>query len=117
MTCKQLNLDPLPEGLKQWVEGAEHGVIFVSFGSIIKASKMPEAKRQLLQSVLGGLQQRIVWKWEAPMADAPPNTLLSPWLPQQSLLAHDNVKLFITHGGAGSFQVNTAINYCIVTRT
>jgi len=38
------------------------------------------------------------------MEDAPANVMLSSWLPQTSLLAHPNVKLFITHGGAGSVQ-------------
>ena len=38
------------------------------------------------------------------MDDAPANVLISSWLPQTSLLAHDNVKVFITHGGAGSVQ-------------
>ena len=32
------------------------------------------------------------------------NVLISSWLPQTSLLAHSGVKLFVTHGGAGSVQ-------------
>ena len=36
----------LSQDLAEWVEGSEHGVIFVSFGSIIKSSKMPGAKPQ-----------------------------------------------------------------------
>ena len=38
---------PLPSDLAEWVEGADNGVIFVSFGSVIKSSKMPEHKRQI----------------------------------------------------------------------
>jgi len=37
----------LDKELKEWVEGAEDGVIFMSFGSVVKASKMPEEKRIL----------------------------------------------------------------------
>jgi len=95
---------PLPKELEDFVQGAEDGVIYVSFGSVIKASKMPEAKRQLLLNVFSKLKQRIIWKWEAAMPDAPENVLVSPWLPQTSLLAHEKVRLFVTHGGAGSLQ-------------
>ena len=95
---------PLEGELKDWVEGAEHGVIYLSFGSVVRASKMPESRRHLFMSVLGKLKQRVIWKWEKPMKDAPSNVLISSWLPQTDVLAHPNVKLFITHGGAGSIQ-------------
>jgi glucuronosyltransferase len=93
MTCRP-GL-PLPPDLAAFVEGAEHGVIFVSFGSVIKSSKMPEDKRQLLLSLFSSLKQRIIWKWEAAMPDAPPNVMVSSWLPQQDLLAHPKVTNWI----------------------
>ena len=95
---------PLPQHLANFVEAAEHGVILVSFGSILEASKMPEYKRLMMLRVFSKLKQRVIWKWETEMPDAPDNVLLSPWLPQTSLLAHRNVKVFVTHGGAGSTQ-------------
>jgi hypothetical protein len=39
-----------------WPDGAEHGVIYLSFGSVVKASLMPEARRKLFIKVLGGLK-------------------------------------------------------------
>ena len=35
----------------------------------------------------------MIWKWEAEMPDAPPNVLISSWLPQLDILAHPNVKV------------------------
>ena len=102
MTCQPP--PPLPSDLASFVETAEHGVILVSFGSVLQASKMPEKKRLMMLNVFSKLKQKVIWKWEAPMADAPDNVLVSPWLPQTSLLAHTNVRLFVTHGGAGSYQ-------------
>lgn len=90
--------------LKEWVEGADHGVIYLSFGSVIKSSEMPESRRKLFINVLSQLKQRVIWKWDKEMPDAPANVLISSWLPQTDVLAHPNVKLFITHGGAGSIQ-------------
>jgi len=51
------------------------------------------------------LKQRVIWKWETEvMDDLPSNVLLSKWLPQNDVLGHDNLKVFITHGGQSSFQ-------------
>ena len=103
MTCQKPA--SLPTNLEEFVTKSKHGVIFVSFGSVVKASKMPESKRKAMLSVFSKLKQRVIWKWEKAMEDAPDNVMISSWLPQTSLLAHGNVKLFITHGGAGSVQV------------
>ena len=102
MTCA-----PAPRlsgDLATWVQGAEHGVILVSFGSVITASKMPEEKRIMMLEVFSRLKQRVIWKWEEDMTGLPDNVMVSAWLPQTSLLAHPNVRLFITHGGMGSIQ-------------
>eukprot|EP00088_Acartia_fossae_P000321 TRINITY_DN10124_c0_g1_i3.p1 TRINITY_DN10124_c0_g1~~TRINITY_DN10124_c0_g1_i3.p1 ORF type:complete len:524 (-),score=91.72 TRINITY_DN10124_c0_g1_i3:413-1984(-) len=90
--------------LKAWVDGAEHGVIYMSFGSVVKGSQMSEERRKLFLSALSKLKERVVWKWEKEMLDVPANVKTFAWLPQTDLLAHPNVKLFITHGGAGSIQ-------------
>ena len=102
MSCGPGN--PLQGDLKKWVEEAEHGVIYLSFGSIIQSSQMPEVRRKLFLTVLSQLKQRVIWKWEKEMPDVPENVYISAWLPQIDILAHPNVKLFITHGGAGSIQ-------------
>merc|ERR1712127_900792 len=36
------------------------------------------------------------------MPGLPDYILLSPWVPQQDLLGHPNLKVFVTHGGLGS---------------
>ena len=102
MSCRPAQ--PLPQDLLEFVQSAQYGVILVSFGSILQASAMPEYKRQMMLRVFSRLEQKVIWKWELAMPDAPENVLISPWLPQTSLLAHTNVKVFITHGGAGSLQ-------------
>ena len=86
-------------------EAGPDGVVYVSFGSVLKASVMSEDKRKTLLSVFGKLKQKVLWKWETDeMEDKPSNVMLHKWLPQQDVLGHPNVKLFVSHAGQSSFQ-------------
>ena len=105
-----LNCKPAKDFLENdqignFLKNSKNGVIYVSFGSVIKASLMGEDKRKALLNVFGKLKQKVLWKWETEhMDDKPPNVMLHKWLPQQDVLGHPNVKLFISHGGQSSFQ-------------
>ncbi|XP_018024141.1 UDP-glucosyltransferase 2 [Hyalella azteca] len=92
---------PLPEDLASWIEGSgDAGAIYFSLGSFIKPKDMPEKFRQVFVKVFSTLPQRVIWKWdEASMPGLPPNVKLAKWLPQQDILGHPKVHLFITHGG------------------
>ena len=104
MNCKPPK--PLPKDLQEFFDtSGEAGVIYVSFGSVLQASEMSEEKRLLLLNVFKKLKQRVLWKWETEqMPDLPSNVKLSKWLPQQDLLAHPKLRLFVTHGGQSSTQ-------------
>ncbi|XP_037939472.1 UDP-glycosyltransferase UGT5-like [Teleopsis dalmanni] len=95
--------DPLPEDIKQHLDSAKNGAIFFSLGSNVKGSFLPKEKAKVLFDVLSKLPYKVLWKWEE--ADAPgfaDNIVYRSWLPQDDILAHPNVKLFITHAGQGS---------------
>ena len=90
-------------------DSGDDGVILVSFGTVLQASQMSESLRLKLISVLGNVKQRVLMKWENEeemmAADQfPANMMLSKWLPQQDILAHPKLRLFITHGGQSSSQ-------------
>ena len=87
------------------MNGAQHGVVLVAFGSVLKSSKMSEENRIKLVTAFGKLRQRVIWKWETEtMPDLPSNVKLSKWLPQEDVLGHPKLRLFVTHGGQSSFQ-------------
>jgi UDP:flavonoid glycosyltransferase YjiC (YdhE family) len=66
---------------------------------------MSEDKRKSFLSVFSKLKQKILWKWETEtMEGLPDNVKLSKWLPQQDILGHPNIRLFITTAGQSSSQ-------------
>lgn len=93
---------PLPEDVRQWIEGAEEGVIFFSLGTNLFSSSMPPEMLSAILQTFRTLKQRIIWKWDTQdMPNKPANVMLKDWLPQDDILAHPNVRLFIMHGGLG----------------
>ena len=50
--------------------------------------------------VFSKLKQRVLFKWEDDiLVDKPGNVMIKKWVSQVDVLAHPNLKLFITHGG------------------
>ncbi|KAJ8954683.1 hypothetical protein NQ318_011375 [Aromia moschata] len=84
----------LPKDLQDYLDNASEGVIYFSLGSNLKK------KRDMLLRVFSKLKEKVLWKWEDDILPGqPPNVKLGKWFPQQDILAHPNVKVFITHGG------------------
>ena len=96
----------LPADLKQFMDAHPEGVVYVSFGSAIKPSSMTtEQKRVFLDSFTTLKDVPFIWKWDDDdLTGIPENVLVQKWLPQNDLLAHPNLKVFVTHGGLGSTQ-------------
>ncbi|KAH8406697.1 hypothetical protein KR222_003779, partial [Zaprionus bogoriensis] len=91
---------PLPKDIEDFIKGARHGVIYFSMGSNLKSKNLPQDKRQALIETFSKLKQRVLWKFEEPnLPGKPENVFISDWFPQDDILAHENVILFITHGG------------------
>jgi glucuronosyltransferase len=92
---------PLPQALEEFVSGSgKDGFIYFSMGSVVKGDMMPEKSRKMFLNVFSKLKQRVIWKWESEtMEGLPKNVKLAKWLPQQDILGHPNLKMFITHGG------------------
>jgi hypothetical protein len=98
----------LPQDLQEFFDSATEGVIYFSMGSNLKGVQFPEEKRNAFIQAFSKLKQKVLWKWEVDeLPGKPPNVKLSKWAPQQDILAHPNLKLFITHGGFVS-SVETA---------
>uniref|UniRef100_A0AAG5DWF9 UDP-glucuronosyltransferase n=1 Tax=Anopheles atroparvus TaxID=41427 RepID=A0AAG5DWF9_ANOAO len=100
---------PLPEDLRKIVEAAPNGFILFSLGSNARSDLLgPERIMNILTAMERLPQYQFLWKFESdesklPMA-VPKNVYIRAWMPQNDLLAHPNIKLFITHSGLLSTQ-------------
>ena len=90
----------LPPDIKSFIDGAKKGVILMTFGSMI--SSIPAHMAEKFSVAFGRLDgYRAIWKLNnsGNVLELPDNVMISPWLPQNDILAHPSVKLFITHSG------------------
>merc|ERR1711953_532110 len=103
---------PLPLNLQTFLDSANNGAILMSFGSSLRAEHMAPHMVEMFLEAFRTLRLPVIWRWDGDLEDPPPNLLTMPWLPQQDVLAHPNLKVMLTHGGLGSLV--EAIHYKVV---
>lgn len=74
--------NPLPTDLQRYLDGSKNGVIYLSLGSNVKASKLNPKYIKTFLRVFESLDFDVIWKWETnEMENKPENVMLSKWLP------------------------------------
>ncbi|CAH0551769.1 unnamed protein product [Brassicogethes aeneus] len=90
----------LPSDLQLFLDDAKDGAIYFSMGSHLKSQNMSLDKRHAIINTFSKIKEKVLWKFgDNSLSGLPENVKISKWFPQQEVLAHPNVKLFITHGG------------------
>lgn len=90
----------MPSHLAEFIEGARHGVILMVLGTELHSKDLSTATLATIVETFAALPQRIIWKFEGIVRpNVSRNVYLDEWVPQQAILAHPNVRLFISHGG------------------
>ncbi|XP_034536370.1 UDP-glucuronosyltransferase 2A3-like isoform X1 [Notolabrus celidotus] len=95
---------PLPEDLEEFVQSSgEHGVIIMSLGTFV--SELPADITNEIAAAFAKLPQKVIWRHKGSKpATLGNNTLLVDWMPQNDLLGHPKIKLFVAHGGTNGVQ-------------
>ncbi|RVE57726.1 hypothetical protein OJAV_G00202130 [Oryzias javanicus] len=90
---------PLPADLQEFVDGSgDAGFIVFTLGSMV--STMPAEKAKQFFDAFRQIPQRVLWRYTGELPDdLPQNIKVMKWLPQNDLLAHPKIKVFMTHGG------------------
>jgi UDP:flavonoid glycosyltransferase YjiC (YdhE family) len=89
----------LPANLQNYLDEAEEGVVLFSLGSTLKSKDLTPRVIDSMLKAFSKIKQKVLWKFEADLSELPENVKIMKWLPQQDILAHPNVRAFITHGG------------------
>ncbi|KAL3289131.1 hypothetical protein HHI36_003569 [Cryptolaemus montrouzieri] len=91
----------LPQDLQNYLDSAKNGAVLFSMGSVVEiGTNLPKEKLDIIMTGLGKIAPiKVLFKSEIEIPTAPKNVLISKWLPQNDILAHPNLKLFISHGG------------------
>ncbi|GMR30502.1 hypothetical protein PMAYCL1PPCAC_00697, partial [Pristionchus mayeri] len=80
--------------------------VILSFGTYIRASRMPEIYKTTIRNALSKFYDvTFIWKYENPdhnVSQGINNIVETTWLPQVALLNDPRLTAFITHGGQGS---------------
>ncbi|XP_018561584.1 uncharacterized protein LOC108903775 [Anoplophora glabripennis] len=95
--------EPLAEEIQSQLDNAKEGAIYVSFGTNVNA-RMANSVITVILEALGELPYRVLLKADLKLEKTPRNVVTHKWLPQQDILRHPNLKLFVTQGGLQSLQ-------------
>ena len=93
---------PLEGDIKKFVEQSKNKeFIYLSFGTIVSRS---HTKQMKILAKLFALypEYNFIWKYNGPPIEVTDNVMPLSWAPQNDLLGHPNLRLFITHCGSHS---------------
>lgn len=99
----------LPSDMKKFVESGKKGTVLMSLGTNIKSNLLgDDVLKAILKTFESISDYNFIWKFESEADKLPvkpsKNVMIGKFLPQNDLLAHPNLKMFITHAGALSTQ-------------
>lgn len=101
-------IHPLPSDIDRFLSRSKHGVIYCSFGTNVKANLVDLNLVESMVRTFSDLKYDILWKFDGMINNSYNNIKVVNWAPQQDILGHANVKLFITQGGAQSRDESVA---------
>lgn len=92
--------------IQEFLDNSPKGVIVVSLGRSVQSKNLEiDIKNSFINTFKDLPSYRILWKYESDeLSGKLSNVLTKQWLQQSDILAHSNVKLFITQGGQMSME-------------
>ncbi|KAJ8948050.1 hypothetical protein NQ314_008476, partial [Rhamnusium bicolor] len=97
--------DSLSVDLQTYLDDAKDGFIYFSLGTNVQSKELSSSTLNAVIDILKEIPFKILWKFEADdLPGKPVNVKIIKWAPQEQVLSHPNIKLFITQGGLQSME-------------
>nr|XP_006199747.1 UDP-glucuronosyltransferase 3A1 [Vicugna pacos] len=99
-------IKPVPQELENFItKFGDSGFVLVALGSMVNDCQPDEVLKEM-NAAFARLPQGVIWNyktshWPKDIKLAA-NVKLMDWLPQNDLLGHPRIRLFVTHGGMNS---------------
>lgn len=100
MQVKEAN--PIEKEIDEFLAKGKKGAILISLGTNMRWDKIGTERIEMFVKAFTELPDfNFLWKFETPesLINLPPNVKAVKWLKQNDVLAHSNIKAFITHAG------------------
>lgn len=78
---------PLPSDLQEFMDSAEHGIIYFSLGTVVKGESMNKGIIRAMLNTFAKLRLKVLWKIQDQLEDVPNNVRFGKWFPQQDILS------------------------------
>ncbi|KAK9892164.1 hypothetical protein WA026_018366 [Henosepilachna vigintioctopunctata] len=97
--------EPLKEDLQHILDNAKDGAVYFSLGTNVRFDHVQGDFKEAVLRALGQLPYTVLCKWESEdYPGKPNNVILRRWFPQQSIMGHPNLRVFVTQGGLQSSE-------------
>lgn len=95
------NPQQLPKDIEDFIIAGKKGAVLFSLGTNIRSDELGKERQQMFIDAIRQIPEyNFLWKFESDLdLKLPKNMIIRKWLPQNDILAHSNVKGFITHTG------------------
>ncbi|ELW53492.1 UDP-glucuronosyltransferase 3A2 [Tupaia chinensis] len=99
---------PIPQDLEKFITRfGDSGFVLVALGSMVSTYETHKVLKEM-NGAFARLPQGVIWRcgrshWPKDIELAA-NVKVVEWLPQNDLLAHSSIRLFVTHGGQNSIM-------------
>ncbi|XP_014415160.2 UDP-glucuronosyltransferase 3A1 isoform X1 [Camelus ferus] len=99
-------IKPVPQEFENFIaKFGDSGFVLVTLGSMVSVIQSQEVPKEM-NAAFASLPQGVIWKYKASHwpkdIKLAANVKLVDWLPQNDLLGHPHIRLFVTHGGMNS---------------